>query len=787
MIDVPYEVKKALKDGRNTKNYRLIVESQGRPSGYYEIATAPENQQLIIPADGGYKIFANAPNAYDGITTWDGDEPLEWLTPTTTTPTTEYTGYFSEGDVISVAGYNGINTVSLQQWVDDTYQEEIVIDNNNLVKESVHIDERMCSGDTLKFGLCEGSSLEFQYFNKPNITGRRIQAFVDIQYLAGTVGRIDANGSFTAPVSGSYTFEVKKGSATGLYITFAGGGDMYVDFVLGQTTDTEELEAGDVVTLNNPSSDALFEASTEMWDTIPMGFFDVKKCSRQASTGIIKATCYNKLQSDYLDSKANELLISSFDNPEQTALFKDIRNILLNDYEVMEDDGVPVTIDRADAGVGTVHRMGSSTIRFRNGDVDAPTNYETYTGAMSLSKNVYPFLVASESKANLNPDYVYKIRFKYDIEKLEQRYYDELKRLTIASFEVDESFMKRFVNPSTWSGYVPYLGWHTYFGVGIEKSNGQMEYYSSIAYANQLTNVVGSLSDLSKKTIIGCVAVYFYIPYEFLVNSQNDFRGYTGGVRFYGQNNYKYQGRTKQYMWYSPDGILTDYDWTIDGWNDVFKYDYSDADKVEISPSSLEDFTLREIITASYETVCQFGQLSRVTDLFSGVTLNRNALYPADDLHPANDLYPRGASLSTTKALYSKLWADEDNVHKWRYLIITYKGLDGQGNETEYTLQRTINSDGTDDYNMSDNWLFRNLVWTASQVGEYADAMVTKMQDITWFPFEMWCAGLPYLETGDEIEITLGEETYTSYILQRQLKGIQNLQDTYINGTLDIF
>jgi hypothetical protein len=65
--------------------------------------------------------------------------------------------------------------------------------------------------------------------------------------------------------------------------------------------------------------------------------------------------------------------------------------------------------------------------------------------------------------------------------------------------------------------------------------------------------------------------------------------------------------------------------------------------------------------------------------------------------------------------------------------------------------------------------------------------MVAKMRDITWFPFEMWCAGLPYLETGDEIEIPLGNQTYTSYILQRQLKGIQNLQDTYINGTLDIF
>ena len=88
---------------------------------------------------------------------------------------------------------------------------------------------------------------------------------------------------------------------------------------------------------------------------------------------------------------------------------------------------------------------------------------------------------------------------------------------------------------------------------------------------------------------------------------------------------------------------------------------------------------------------------------------------------------------------------------------------------------------------MSDNWLFKNLVWSDADVGDYADAMVLKMQNISWFPFEMWCAGLPYLETGDELEITNSEGTYTSYVLQRQLNGIQNLQDTFIDGELDIF
>ena len=37
--------------------------------------------------------------------------------------------------------------------LDDEGAIEDTIDNNNLVYESVHINEKLCSGDVLKFGL----------------------------------------------------------------------------------------------------------------------------------------------------------------------------------------------------------------------------------------------------------------------------------------------------------------------------------------------------------------------------------------------------------------------------------------------------------------------------------------------------------------------------------------------------------------------------------------------------------------------------------------------------------
>ena len=801
MIDVPVEVKDALREGTYKKNYRFVVTyDEWVDAGsfttirYSPLSNAGQGEKYIIKDNRKYRFVIDDAN-FNGYTfyyrnnnygSWSTLSPID-------RNTWELTG--TGWNEIEISDYNG--TVSYHSQVIVTkYIDTFTIDNDNLVSESVSIDERMCSGDTLKFGLCEGSSLEFQYFGKPNITGKRVQAFVDVQYLAGTVGRINANSSFRAPVNGSYTFELKKGSATGLYITFAGGGDMYVDFVLGQTTDTEELEAGDVVTLNNPSSNALFEVSADMWDTIPMGFFDVKKCSRQASTGIIKATCYNKLQSDYLDAKANNVLFDSFTEATDVTIF-DIQSILLNDYQIYQtekDRAMPTqsAILTSRVSLGDYHFTKQYGVdSFLN-----PCLFPEYaTDGFGLTLGIM-----QPQLSGLNS----RIDARYgSLVQLEQIFVNYLRDL-IDGAELDVSFDTVLNNICANTGFEQCFGvWAQQEGVPIT-----VKTYSTIQWnyeeAHGLTHTVdGTLQDIAK--LEDHSNLRLYIPkridvYNYGVHNTLYTHGYlVFSDEYYTDDwhtSYKYylDAQQTQKTGYVKPLIFSDgtpYERSDENSDSLFwlwRYtNIANSDLITVNTETIPEFTLRDIVSASYETQCEFGQLSRVTDLFSGVELNHSRLYPADSLYPATDLYPSGAVASGFRSMYSKLWADEGNVHKWRYLIITYKGLNGDNQEEDFTLQRTVNADGTDDYNMSDNWLFRNLVWTASQVGEYADAMVTKMQDITWFPFEMWCAGLPYLETGDEIEITLGEETYTSYILQRQLKGIQNLQDTYINGTLDIF
>ena len=533
-----------------------------------------------------------------------------------------------------------------------------------------------------------------------------------------------------------------------------------------------------------------------------MGFFDVKKCSRQASTGIIKATCYNKLQSEYLDEKANDTVISELDDPDTLLSMYGIRRMLLKDYEITPYEDIEVI----GALGNTMAETPNISMKFSNlTDGGAPFS------AVNL-KHIYPDVNPSTSRPIYIKVYCHAEEYRVHIGNHYYQYRqlnDVMSKFTYWVVDymrkvVDDSPLnvtgQQFIDAinTVWDNGSDYAchGWSEFCCIN-NRNQGLTNTFmaNDWAYKNGVSvpsyPTTGTIRDLSKQLINPSNPQYIrvLIPYEmrmeYWINSNT--RAIVSLHLF--EDTEFYDGHELQLysgMKYE-DGTAITLANLIEKMGVFEILNISSADTVTVDPLTMQDYTLREITSAVYETVCQFGQLSRTTDLFSGVELNHSRLYPADSLYPATDLYPDGAAVSGFKSMYSKLWADEGNIHKWRNLVITYKGLNADQQEEDFTLERQVNADGTDDYNMSDNWLFRNLIWTEEQITEYAVAMVAKMQDMTWFPFEMWCAGLPYLETGDEIEIPLNGESYTSYVLQRQLKGIQNLQDTYINGTLDIF
>lgn len=706
---------------------------------------------------------------------------------------------------------------------------EFTIDNNTLVSESVNIDERMCSGDKLKFGLCEGSSLEFQYFDHPNIKGRQIQVFIDVDYTEtviekeyDTIKNLQKYELYQFTESGRYRVYSETEENFDYVWIWKGSSHSIVKVVPtnsdGICSCEFDAEEGDQIEVEFPGwgyapaylqSVQVTKYTRESVYTIPMGYFTAEKCSRQASTGIIKVTAYNKLQSLYLDQKANQLVLDSFDDiPSSLPIFS-IKDTLLKDFEI-----TPYTYGEQQPSIVASSRVSTLARNIHLADLTSdagPINYYDlwYTALVQgITLDTHTNLTFwLESRAVVwdiyqedpdNRQYYQLIENAYNLGILSETFaqymidFFEASPLDISGQDLVDGI--KYIRDLQTGDY----GWRDILGV-LDVSD-EARAYNDYAYKYQNTGLIipidGTTNDYVKKLLDDSSwrQITVYCPYSIRVEvpiSQTTFAE-IGEYKLIGDDPISYEGDgvTKIYPQFKyPDGaIIPDTDAPFGDWVKLYKIgNIAPADLVNIDPSSAPDYSLRDIITADYETKCQFGQLDRTTDMFWGAELNHSRLFPAEDLYPNNTLYPGGAALSSHRSMYSKLWGDEGDVKKWRYLIITYKGLDSQQNEKEFTLQKTVNADGNVDYNMSDNWLFKNLTWTDVQVDAYAEAMVAKMQDVTWFPFEMWCPGLPYLETGDEIEVSIGQSTYSTYILQRQLKGIQNLQDTYINGTLDIF
>lgn len=625
---------------------------------------------------------------------------------------------------------------------------DFTIDNNTLVSESVKLDERMCTGDYLKFGLCEGSSLEFKYFDHPSILGRQLQIFVDVY------------NNFAVPTS---------------------------------------------------------------YESIPMGFYTVKECSRQAETDIRQVTAYNKLQSSYLDAKATTEVQEIISAGEPG------RDIGVSNYYLMNQLLDGYGIDNRPPQIDTMNSFNEANVSFEelldgNGYLGNERIYfllskddgylSEYVGAFAVQRksilstkmivdsnnvitNNNDFLPIGYHYVSFNPEIAGTIKNTINgvfsnYQDGEYTYYVQPYKFNdvsavgtkiklrdfLALIDIDEENINPLApTDNNMNGTISHLD--SMFKGLVALDNDYMSVGSRIVYAMQLKRVAANeySRDYRYYQLITPTNRHetklLYVPATVAADYRacNSIRLVLPSAIYWTDDRYSIEDGNTPDNWYLKQA----FPWHENGYDFQLESKFKATTDIEnyvwtsSRAENLQDVTARDLQSSIFEINCQFGQLDRVTDLFSGVELTQGQ--PQEII---------------TKDMYSKLWADEGNVHSWRNLIITYKGMvDGQ--EKQLTLQRQVNADGTDDYNCSDNWLFNNLVWTAEQVGAYADAMKTKMQNITWFPFEEWGAGLPYVETGDKVGITFGSQIYDSYVLQRQLNGIQNLQDTYINGTLDIF
>ena len=180
-----------------------------------------------------------------------------------------------------------------------------------------------------------------------------------------------------------------------------------------------------------------------------------------------------------------------------------------------------------------------------------------------------------------------------------------------------------------------------------------------------------------------------------------------------------------------------------------------------IEPTSLSGKT---VITAICEINGCFGHIGR-NGKFKYVFLQDTSLYPAEDLYPADDLYPAGIDIPASCYIKAEY---ED------YTTALINKLQIRQEEDDIGC---IYGTGNNCYIVQDNFLVYGK--SSEELNVIAENLYSIISTVTYQPVHVEAKGNPCLEVGDAIELRTKNGVITSYILQRTLKGIQALRDTY--------
>lgn len=186
-----------------------------------------------------------------------------------------------------------------------------------------------------------------------------------------------------------------------------------------------------------------------------------------------------------------------------------------------------------------------------------------------------------------------------------------------------------------------------------------------------------------------------------------------------------------------------------------------------VEPSEMSGQT---VITAICEINGCFGHIGR-DGKFHYIFLKEmvEGLYPRNDLYPRDDLYP----------------ADPMNAEKISgsyYISAEYEDFKTERiNKLQIRQEENdigcIYGDGDNCYIVQDNFLVYGK--SAEELQDIAANLYEIIHKIWYRPASVEAKGNPCLEVGDGIRLCTRDEIIYTYILQRTLKGIQALRDTY--------
>lgn len=184
-----------------------------------------------------------------------------------------------------------------------------------------------------------------------------------------------------------------------------------------------------------------------------------------------------------------------------------------------------------------------------------------------------------------------------------------------------------------------------------------------------------------------------------------------------------------------------------------------------------EQLSGKDVITAICEINGCFGHIGR-DGKFHYIYLAQEieGLYPSPTLYPSPDLFPRAVQTAPVGAGGTYISADYKD---FKTRSITKLQIRQEKND----IGVIVGSDGNE-YIIEDNFLVYGK--SSEDLRAIANNILDKITGIIYRPIvNVDTKGNPCLEVGDPIRLVTKHALIETYILQRTMKGIQALRDTY--------
>lgn len=184
----------------------------------------------------------------------------------------------------------------------------------------------------------------------------------------------------------------------------------------------------------------------------------------------------------------------------------------------------------------------------------------------------------------------------------------------------------------------------------------------------------------------------------------------------------------------------------------------------------LDKVSGKDVITAICELNGCFGHINRDNQMVY-LTLGEiiEGSFPADDLFPQNVLYPReervGAIL--TKSVYTHAEYED-------YTVQSISGIRMYNSKNELIASYKT---ATNVYNITDNILADGI--SSADALTVLQNLYSQIGNIWYMPCSVECIGNPCIEAGDSVQLATSDRVIYMFVMERTLKGIQALKDTY--------